>query len=140
MLAGMLQVDVLVRSQGLLGKTDTYRKAVTRHGQKVHPRKDPTKRVTAYTTRHQFKTDAKNAGLGPEDLAKVMGHSTTKSQSYYGSSARGRTGAVAPSKIGASRPVKPKLSYSSLKAGPKDKRNVASSSQARQTLSNKPRP
>lgn len=140
MLAGMLQVDVPVRSEGLIGKTDTYCKAVARRGQAVHPRKDWAKRVTAYTTRHQFKTDAKNAGLNPEDLAKVMGHSTTKSQTYYGSSARGRTGAVAPSKIGASRPVKSKLSYASLKAVPRNKRNVPSSSQGRKVPSNKPRP
>lgn len=48
--------------------------------------------MSAYSLRHQFAADMKGAGWKDEDIAKAMGHITTKTASYYGNKAQARGG------------------------------------------------
>lgn len=97
-------------------KVDTYRKAVSRCCRKVFPSADVTRLLSAYSARHQRKVDWKRAGLNRVDLAKSLGHRTTRSAVYYGAHARGRAGSVKPVAVQASHDVKVRASFT---PGPK---------------------
>lgn len=107
MLADMLEVDRPISSASLFPSTvNAYREAVIRAGKRAFPSDKPARRLSPYSARHQFKADVEAAGLTREDQAKAMGHSTTRSATYYGRGARAGSGSVAPTSVEASRVVK----------------------------------
>jgi integrase len=92
-------------------KVDTYRKAVSRCCRKVFPTADVNKLLSAYSARHQRKADWKVAGMNRIDLAKSLGHRTTRSSTYYGANVRGRTGSVKPVAVAATHEVKVRQTF-----------------------------
>lgn len=102
----LLSVGSPVQSRELIGKVNTYCKAVARCGKKLFPEKKTNKQLTAYSARHQYKNDIRDAGLSREEIAKAMGHATTKSSSYYGTRVKSGGGAVKPRSVNATRKVK----------------------------------
>ena len=50
-------------------------------------------RITLYTARHQFAANLRSAGVAPQEIAAMMGHSSDQTQrTHYGRGARGRKG------------------------------------------------
>lgn len=110
-LARLLGPGGMVDSTQLIGSVDAHRKAVARAGQKAFPAKSNNKKLASYSARNQFKSNAKAAGLSPVQVAKAMGHSTTRSGAYYGGGARSGKGAVTLRNVNAARAVKPRHPY-----------------------------
>ncbi|HEU4460886.1 MAG TPA: hypothetical protein VFR90_17325 [Methylibium sp.] len=90
---------------------NTYCTQVARAMKKVFPLTKSTRKLSAYSLRHQVKTDLLACGLSRETLAKGLGHATTKSASYYGGGVQGGSGAVKPRSVEAAREVKIRSSY-----------------------------
>jgi len=115
MLGALLEGNVPVNSSQLLAgedreKTkDKYRKAVARASQSVFPPKKGKQGLSAYSLRHQFKKDV-STSADRETVAKAMGHSTTRSATYYGAGGKAGGGTVTPLNVKATRPVKQRLS------------------------------
>lgn len=111
MLAKMLSVGLPLNTTDLLvGEDrdkvkDAYRKAVARLSQEVFVPRKGTQGLSAYSLRHQMKRDASKS-LSREDLAKAMGHTSTRSACAYGNGGRVGSGAVTPLDVKATRPVK----------------------------------
>lgn len=64
--------------------------------------------LSAYSLRHQFAADMKGSGWKDEDIAKAMGHITTKTASYYGTKSQAR-GGVNLHGVEAAREIKVKI-------------------------------
>lgn len=120
-LAKLLTVALPVESAPLIGKVDTYRKMVARCAEKHFPSKEASRRVTAYSVRHQMRTDLRSSGVSREETAEMMGHATTKSATYYGTGGRAGKGAVKLRQVSATRPVKQRAAHR-----PKNKRAAVS--------------
>lgn len=103
---------------GLLDRSvAAYRSVVERRGAELWSRRAAATRPTAYSTRHQFKSDAVHAGLSREELAAAMGHRSEKSAAYYGGASR-RTGSVVPTKVSATHAIRKRTEadYAAMKA------------------------
>ena len=48
--------------------------------------------VSAYSFRHQVSADMKAAGADPQDIARVLGHASERTQGRYGKPGKGRAG------------------------------------------------
>lgn len=116
-LAKLLTVGTKVSSKPLIGAVDTYRKAIARAGAKVFPRRNVSRQVTAYSVRHQFKNNIRDAGFNRTQVAEAMGHVTTKSAAYYGTRVPSGAGGVTPRSVEATRKVKLRQAHPS-KASP----------------------
>ncbi|MBX3619363.1 MAG: hypothetical protein KF891_05150 [Rhizobacter sp.] len=110
-LAKLLRVGVPVASTPLIGLVDTYRKQVSRRSEKAFPEKKTTRRLTAYSARHQLRVDLRASGTSREKTAEMMGHATTKSATYYGIGGRAGSGAVKLAQVSATRPVKQRAAH-----------------------------
>ncbi len=136
MLAGMLEVDSPTFAAELLPSTvNAYREAVNRAGRSAFPRDKAVRRLTTYSARHQFTADLRAADLSREEVGKAMGHATTRSASYYGSGVRAGKGAVAPTAVQASRPVKERGRHPNNKA---KKQAVSATTRASRVRKTKP--
>ena len=100
-------------------KANSVSKYVSRRGQEVFPRK--TRKVAAYSYRHQFSADMKASDLTEPEISMLLGHKSLRTKKLYGRSSQAR-GAVAVQLLHATNPVqsgvKPlfKLSSSSQKS------------------------
>ena len=90
----------------LKGKVNTYCRAIARACRKSFPGINLQKQLSAYSARHQRKADWKSAGLTRDELAKALGHRSTRSAAYYGRYAKRRKSAVKPKTVRASSQVK----------------------------------
>lgn len=121
MLGALLRVDSTVHTaQLLVGEDrdkvkDAYRKAVARVSQRAFRPKKAAQGLSAYSLRHQMKKDA-GESLSREDLAKAMGHTSTRSACAYGSGGKAGGSAVAPLDVKATRAVKQRASIHSARA------------------------
>ena len=121
MLGAMLRVDSTVHTtQLLVGEDrdkvkDAYRKAVARTSQRAFRPKKATQGLSAYSLRHQMKKDA-GESLSREDLAKAMGHTSTRSACAYGNGGKAGGSAVAPLDVKATRAVKQRASIHATRA------------------------
>jgi integrase len=71
-------------------------------------------KVSAYSFRHQLSADLKAGGFGADDIAKVLGHCTDRSQTYY-SSRSGKGGGRNISNIEGREPLmKNKMAFHAL--------------------------
>ena len=62
--------------------------------------------LSAYNLRHSFASDLKAAGKTPEEIARALGHASTKTQSCYGHAGMSKGGGVVPVLIQAPKAVK----------------------------------
>jgi hypothetical protein len=109
----MRQIGPSLRSVELLAgmSADTYRKNVSNAAKRAFPERTGTKRLSAYSSRHQLKADLKASELSRQEIARAMGHSTERSASYYGKGGRGSAGGVKLVAATAARPVKQRSPY-----------------------------
>ena len=69
--------------------------------------------VSAYSFRHQVSADMKAAGTDPQDIARVLGHASERTQGRYGKPGKGRAGggiildAIASREVRTGRPAGP---------------------------------
>jgi integrase len=110
-LAKMLKVGLRVDSAPLMDVVNTYCRLVARRAEKVFPTKKANRRLSAYSSRHQLRADLRGSGVSREKTAQMMGHTTTKSATYYGTGGRAGRGAVKLSQVSATRPVKQRATY-----------------------------
>lgn len=84
-------------------------------------------KLSAYSLRHRFSSQAKASMDSPEDVARVLGHQSTETQKHYGRAHRGG-GSVSPVtvKTGAGVAWEPVRSYAKT-YGPKLKASVGAS-------------
>lgn len=67
--------------------------------------------VSAYSFRHQVSADMKAAGTDPQDIARVLGHASERTQGRYGKPGKGRAGggiildAIASREVRTGRPA-----------------------------------
>ncbi len=87
-------------------KVNTYGQAIRRCSLRVFPTKDKGKIISAYTARHLRKAEWKKAKVNRVELAKAMGHRTTRSAVYYGANVRCKSVAVKPIAVQATNAVK----------------------------------
>ncbi len=130
MLASLLPPGKQIATK-LSGSADAYRQSVARRCRKLFPDAAPQMLPSAYTARHQRKADWKRSGVSRIELAKLLGHRTTRSAVYYGAGVRGRSGTVKPAAVRATSEVKvrpafraPSINNASA-AKPKKKRKVS---------------
>lgn len=83
-------------------KANTVSKYVGRRGLEVFPRK--TRKVAAYSYRHQFSADMKASDLPESDISMILGHASARTKKLYGRSSQAR-GTVAVQLLHATRPV-----------------------------------
>lgn len=69
---------------------DAYSVALARAGAFVFPKRAP--RMSAYVYRHALASDLKADGFAAEQISATLGHSVTKTASYYGRAIGGKTG------------------------------------------------
>ncbi|EFK2757213.1 site-specific integrase [Escherichia coli] len=67
---------------------------ISKISKRLWPRK--TYHASAYSFRHSFATDLKNSGVNNIEIAKSMGHASTRSQLSYGRKRRNSSGDVSP--------------------------------------------
>jgi len=67
---------------------------ITKISKKIWPRKHY--HASSYSFRHSFATDLKNSGASHIEIAKCMGHASTRSQQSYGRKRRGSSGSLSP--------------------------------------------
>lgn len=125
MLARMLSVGRTLDSRRCdLGLVNTHAMRVSRALAKAFPERKGRRKLSSYSTRHQFKADLVAAGWDAAAVAMAMGHSTTRSGTSYGRGGRGGGRGVRPTVIKARRAVKPR-------AQPPNSRKAAAASLAR---------
>lgn len=118
LLANMLKVGVTLDSRSCsLGHVNTYAKCVARACEAAFPRRKGKSRLSAYSARHQFKADLVKAGWSKVDIARAMGHSTTRSGSAYGQGGQRGSGSVSLVAVKAIRPVKLRGEYPRARSG-----------------------
>ena len=105
---------------------EAYRRRVSRMGAKLTPQRPAIRQPSAYTARHTFKTKLVSAGVGRVDIAKAMGHRSTKSSRYYGGGGKAG-GAVKPLQIQATETVKVRAPYKSSKVASVNSDDISSS-------------
>ncbi len=107
MLAAKLKPDVVLRGLRQERSTNAYCKAIKRACNEAFP----GLALSAYSARHQKKADLKMAGVDRVGMAKVLGHRTTRSATYYGRAVRGRAGSVKPVAVQATHAVKVRAKF-----------------------------
>jgi integrase len=117
----------------LKDKVNTYCRAIARACKKSFPGINLQKQLSAYSARHQRKADWKSAGLTRDELAKALGHRSTRSAAYYGRYAKRRKSAVKPKAVRASGLVK-------FRPHPTLQKSTARSTVRSTRASRKPRP
>jgi len=139
MLAARIKPDVVLTGLRQEKSTNAYCKAIKRACDKAFP----GLALSAYSARHQKKADLKTAGVDRVGMAKVLGHRTTRSATYYGRAVRGRAGSVRPIAIEATHTVKVRAKFVQRQTHTQHKQ--AQSRQAQSTVkslrvSRRPRP
>jgi integrase len=62
--------------------------------------------IAPYSFRHAVASDCKRAGVGSVEIARLLGHRATRTQSAYGAAGLGRSGAVTEIDVAASNEVR----------------------------------
>lgn len=62
--------------------------------------------ITPYSFRHSIASDCKRAGIGSVEIARLLGHRATRTQSAYGAAGLGRSGAITEIEVAASSEVR----------------------------------
>ncbi|MHB8370905.1 MAG: site-specific integrase [Leptospirales bacterium] len=68
-------------------KSGSLRTTLNRISHRLWPKKK--EKISAYSFRHRTASNAKAAGVDPVEIAAILGHSVTKTQSMYGATAQG---------------------------------------------------
>jgi len=85
--------DLGTESATVSADPSRLRRALSKLGQQAFP--GLGYRMTPYTLRHGVASACKSQKLDPTEIAKILGHRSTKSQSYYGRASLGQGGAYA---------------------------------------------